>query len=404
MGRTCLVFSGHPWHDLPYGLHHISIALARASWLVLFVESPFSPIHIAANRRRGRRWSRAPRPTTIEGLSLYAPFTLLPYLRSGPLECMWALNHWDRFTLPSVASVIGKSGFADPDLFLMGSPLALPLQPRIDAGLSIYRLADELSLLPSIGGALIEAERRALATSDVVVATSPRLEERAREFGARRVISVPNGVDLDHFTRPRPVPPEYSETPPPRIIYAGSLERWLDSQAILELARFRPGYSIVIIGPRGSADWLNDAPANVSWLGRRPYEDLPAYFQHANVGVIPFLDDSSEQFLSSVNPIKLHEYRAAGLPVVVPEGLGVDSSDPAILRYSTSKDFVSAVDRALSQRPFGDKSRHCGERSWATIVGNLLGELGYPDSALTKREASGGEPADPAAPLRRFGW
>jgi glycosyltransferase involved in cell wall biosynthesis len=49
------------------------------------------------------------------------------------------------------------------------------------------------------------------------------------------------------------------------------------------------------------------------FLGRRPYADLPAYCKSFDVGLIPFkLNDLTR----AVNPIKLREYLAAGLPVV----------------------------------------------------------------------------------------
>jgi glycosyltransferase involved in cell wall biosynthesis len=52
---------------------------------------------------------------------------------------------------------------------------------------------------------------------------------------------------------------------------------------------------------------------NLHFLGRRPYETLPAYCRHFDVGLIPF---KVNELTRAVNPIKLREYLAAGLPVV----------------------------------------------------------------------------------------
>ncbi len=52
---------------------------------------------------------------------------------------------------------------------------------------------------------------------------------------------------------------------------------------------------------------------NMHFLGRRPYADLPAYCKGLDVGLIPF---KINDLTRAVNPIKLREYLAAGLPVV----------------------------------------------------------------------------------------
>ena len=48
-------------------------------------------------------------------------------------------------------------------------------------------------------------------------------------------------------------------------------------------------------------------------LGWQPHASLPAYYQQAQVGLIPFLD-SSHIRITLAN--KLFDYMAAGLPVI----------------------------------------------------------------------------------------
>jgi hypothetical protein len=49
------------------------------------------------------------------------------------------------------------------------------------------------------------------------------------------------------------------------------------------------------------------------FLGRKPYEVLPAFCRHLDMGLIPFKINA---LTHAVNPIKLREYLSAGLPVV----------------------------------------------------------------------------------------
>jgi glycosyltransferase involved in cell wall biosynthesis len=48
-------------------------------------------------------------------------------------------------------------------------------------------------------------------------------------------------------------------------------------------------------------------------LGRRDYRDLPAYCARFDAALLPFRINPMTR---SINPIKLREYLAAGLPVV----------------------------------------------------------------------------------------
>jgi glycosyltransferase involved in cell wall biosynthesis len=122
-----------------------------------------------------------------------------------------------------------------------------------------------------------------------------------------------NGVEFDRFAAAAAPPPEYRDIPEPRAVYAGALDERFDAGLIHALAA-DPGIRIVLIGPASGAvvNALSDRP-NVFLLGPRPYESLPAYLQHAQVGLLPLTAHPANEGRS---PMKLFEYGAAGLPVV----------------------------------------------------------------------------------------
>jgi hypothetical protein len=227
---SCVIFSAHPWADTPFGLHHIARAMARHSWNVLFVETPYTPLHALAGRRRGRARSPAPRPTEHPDLKVYSPFLLLPMSARGFEGSLVPIEYCTRFTSPNVVEALRHSAFANPDLLLLGSPLGLSLSDALRPKLTAYRMADDLSLLPRIGSALVAAERRAVATADAVIATTARLADKAKGLGAARIIEAANGVDTAHFSRPRPEPvTTYSlrDEELPRV--GGLLDRYLET-------------------------------------------------------------------------------------------------------------------------------------------------------------------------------
>jgi hypothetical protein len=87
------------------------------------------------------------------------------------------------------------------------------------------------------------------------------------------------------------------------------------------------------------------------FLGRKPYEQLPAYCKYFDVGLIPF---KISELTRAVNPIKLREYLAAGLPVVstpLPEVLGYRG---AVEAADTPDTFVAALEAA---RAAGSEAR-----------------------------------------------
>jgi glycosyltransferase involved in cell wall biosynthesis len=83
------------------------------------------------------------------------------------------------------------------------------------------------------------------------------------------------------------------------------------------------------------------------FIGPVNYEYLPAYAAHFDVGLIPF---KINKLTVAVNPLKLMEYFAVGLPVV-------STPLPEVLKYqslvnigSDKSSFALAIKQALAQR------------------------------------------------------
>jgi glycosyltransferase involved in cell wall biosynthesis len=97
--------------------------------------------------------------------------------------------------------------------------------------------------------------------------------------------------------------------------FFGLIRDWVDIDLLAQVARKRPEWHFVVIGDADSSVDLGRyaSLANMHFLGRRPYKDLPAYCRQFSVGLIPF---KVNDLTYAVNPIKLREYLSAGLPVV----------------------------------------------------------------------------------------
>src|SRR6202035_3729792 len=87
-----------------------------------------------------------------------------------------------------------------------------------------------------------------------------------------------------------------------------------DVDLLARVAREFSNGSLVLIGKVTTMDTTPfQGFANVHFLGRKPYQELPAYCKGFDVALIPF--PISEVTLNA-NPLKAREYLAAGLPVV----------------------------------------------------------------------------------------
>jgi glycosyltransferase involved in cell wall biosynthesis len=143
----------------------------------------------------------------------------------------------------------------------------------------------------------------------------------------------------------------------------------VDVELIAAVARLRPHYSFVLLGDhRVRVDSLRAVP-NVHLLGRRPYSELPAYCAAFRAALMPFRLTKMTQ---AVNPIKMHEYLAAGLPVVgtsIPEAR---RHEGLVTIADTAEQFALACDGALrSTDDRADISHSVANQTWEARVETL---------------------------------
>ena len=182
---------------------------------------------------------------------------------------------------------------------------------------SVYYCVDEYRAFEGIDTGRIEiAERELIKRADVVITTSDSLFE-SRRLERPDTVLVRHGVDYDHFAsawrRSLVCPDDLAQIPKPIFGYFGLIHHWVDLTLLAETARLRPEYSFVLLGDcKVDVTALASLP-NVYLLGRRPYESLPSYAAVFDAGMLLF---TGNEMTRNVNPVKMYEYLAAGLPVV----------------------------------------------------------------------------------------
>jgi len=212
----------------------------------------------------------------------------------------------------------------------------------------IYYCVDDWSAFSFLDGeAMQDMEAQLIAQSDIVFVSAEALYKTKRPLNPRTYL-VPHGVDSEHFARARlpetEVAPELTNLPRPIVGFWGSVHEWIDLDLLRCMAKRHPEWSIVLVGRVGVdlAD-LGRLP-NVHWLSGRPYASLPGYAKGFSAAILPF---KINRLTESVNPIKLREYLAAGLPVVSTPLPEVKAYNGLVRIGATADEFVSQVELAV---------------------------------------------------------
>ena len=246
---------------------------------------------------------------------------------------------------------------------------------RLHERMVIYHCVDEYSQFSGVPkDVIIRMERELIRRADIVFTSAEKLCAERREINPRTHF-IPHGVDVAHFSRAldpaTAVASEIATLQKPVIGFFGLLADWVDLDMIGELARARPQWSFALVGKAQTDLHAVQGLPNVHLIGQRPYSALPGYCRGFDVGLIPF---RMNELTLRVNPLKLREYLAAGLPVV-------STPLPEVVRYqgvvhiaTNRESFLREIEAALKERTSErDRGRVEMMRSegWEARVGEM---------------------------------
>jgi glycosyltransferase involved in cell wall biosynthesis len=167
------------------------------------------------------------------------------------------------------------------------------------------------------------------------------------------------------------LPPIFQDLPRPYIGFFGLLDKWLDLPRIAEVARRRPDWTFVFIGPSQLPRSELPTLPNLHFPGSIPYAELPQVAGHFDVALIPFRMNA---LTSAVNPLKLMEYLALGLPVVSSPLPEVVKFKEQVRLAETTDEFISAIEAALAantERGRVERRALAESMSWESKSGKL---------------------------------
>ncbi len=232
------------------------------------------------------------------------------------------------------------------------TPMALPFTRGLTPRAVVYDCMDELSAFAGAPLELRNHEAELLSRASLVLTGGQSLYEAKRGLHPN-VHALPSSVDVAHFRRarePLPEPADQAGIPHPRLGFFGVLDERLDVDLLASVARARPDLHFVMIGPvvKVSPESLPRLP-NIHYLGKKSYDDLPAYIASWDVALLPFARNEATRYIS---PTKTPEYLAAGRHVVSTSIRDVvrPYGDLGLVRIADSKaQTIAAIDACLAE-------------------------------------------------------
>lgn len=333
-----VVFSHLRWGFVFQRPQHLMTRLADR-WSVLFVEEP---VHTTGAPRLE---IVRPRPG-IEVLVPHSPVAA-PGFHDDQLPVLKAL----------LRAEFAQRGIARPVTWLY-TPLALPLVDDLAPRLLVYDCMDDLASFRLAPPQLREREAALMKRASLVFTGGPSLYE-ARVGRHPSVHCLPSSVDVAHFAPGHRVPGSGEDAaaaalqpagPGPRLGYYGVIDERMDLALVDELARRRPDWQIVMVGPVVKIDpaALPSRP-NLHWRGMQPYERLPYLLAGWDLCLLPFALNEATRFIS---PTKTLEYLAGEKPVVSTGVQDVVTLYGHVVAVADGAEaFIAACERLLAESP-----------------------------------------------------
>jgi glycosyltransferase involved in cell wall biosynthesis len=360
--RPTIIYFGNDWAaENRTSSHHVARWLAKR-YDVIYVESP----GLRAPKGTGRDLKklvskvglalRGPRPTP-EGLQVQ---TMLQIPFHGSDLVRRANRH---LLVASLKLLLKLRGVKNPITWFVVPHMA-PVAGQLGERLSVYYCIDDYAALPDVDVQAVRAMDEALTRkANLVFVASDTLLEKKRSLNADTHVS-PHGVDYDHFVKAQDpnlaTPEDVAKLPRPIIGFFGLIERWIELDLIKYMAEKRPHWTFLMIGRIAVPEAEVPRLPNIHYLGRRPYETLPAYGKAFDVAIIPY--HLTQQVLHS-NPIKLREYLAMGKPIVsvsVPE---IDKFSDHVAIARTHEEYLAKVDEAVANGLTAERLKSQTERA-----------------------------------------
>jgi len=369
-GHDIVCLSTQDWDGLWTRKQRFMQMFAENGNRVLYIETPVHLLGLDVlphDPGRFFRFLKGPR-TLARNLHVATLPILLPFFQMSH-----AINAANQAAIGiTLRRWMDRLGFDNPLLWLY-TPFSAALVNTIGNKYCVYECVDEFRAAKGfVRSAVIGSmEDELLRRCNVTIVTQESLLPRRQKI-CPQTFCIPNGADTELFAKiagdESPIPSILERIPRPRLGFVGHIQYWVDLKLIGYIARNRPDWSIVLIGPihplADAAD-IKGLP-NVHLIGKQPQSEIPRLLKGIDVSLNPYKPDDVAKHAS---PLKLYEYLAAGKPVVstdMPEARKFEAQVRIARDYS---EFLEHCAQAINNLPepqsvIDSRRASVSEHSW----------------------------------------
>jgi glycosyltransferase involved in cell wall biosynthesis len=378
--HSLIYFAPEKWDGLWRNRQQLMSVFARQN-RVLFVEPrPHLRPTLAGFQRGDLRLSDVARPSVrrvSKDLFVFSYPVWAPISGRSPLK---QLTRTVRQR--ALGAALKKLELSQPIVWLSRPDMVDVIHEIPATRLLVYHIVDEYTAYsghtPHSRRYTEQREKEMLALADAVVVVSKKLYEAKRPLNPNTHL-VPNGVDFRAFSAALAdphLPDDLQAVKRPRLGYAGLIGDKLDLNLLEELARQNPGWSLVFLGEvrvmEQTEAWHRLlALSNVHYLGRVTVSQVPHYLKGFDAGLMPYVQNRHAEH---IDPLKLYDYLAAGLPVVSTDIAAAREFGLHVHLADTPQGFTHAVRAALADTTAERRQarRHlASQHTWETRVKQL---------------------------------
>jgi glycosyltransferase involved in cell wall biosynthesis len=233
------------------------------------------------------------------------------------------------------------------------TPMALDFTRHLRPRAVVYDCMDELSAFKNAPQCLTMRERELFKLADLVFTGGQSLYE-AKRSQHPAVFAFPSSIDRAHFMQARTAaaePLDQKNIPHPRLGFFGVVDERFDVELLDAVARRKPDWQFVIIGPVVKIDpEILPKRQNIHYLGAKSYQQLPSYIAGWDIALLLFAQNESTRYIS---PTKTPEYLAAGKPVVSTpiHDVVYPYGELGLVRIAgNAKEFIGAAEELLTSK------------------------------------------------------
>lgn len=338
-GLPPLVVFGEDWGRHISACQHL-IRLLAHRYLVLWVNTigtrrpGLDRVTFARARQKIRDWlfgSHPPAPVQ-ENLRVINP-VMWPWMRSS-------FDRWLNRQLLARQLRPVLATLPSPPVVITKVPIVADLMEEFPGTRWIYYCVDDFTAWPGLDQpALRVLEETLVRKAHGLIAVSEPLCEKLQSMG-RQAVLLTHGVDyaLWHHSSGSPAE-ELRDVPRPVLLFWGLIDRRLDLSFLQALTQRLEQGTVVLIGPRQDPDPALLRLPHIRWLPSVPHERLPALAHQASLLIMPYVDLPVTR---AMQPLKLKEYLATELPVVVRD-------------LPSNRAWADALDLTRSPEEFADR-------------------------------------------------